>query len=66
MWTSFALAMASHFAVGAVRSIFTGRGFIRSGFDMFLVGLGVAVVGYLIGDVVVGWLGSETTAMIVQ
>ncbi|HEU5322803.1 MAG TPA: VIT1/CCC1 transporter family protein, partial [Methylomirabilota bacterium] len=26
IWTSFALAMASHFAVGAARSFFTGRG----------------------------------------
>jgi VIT1/CCC1 family predicted Fe2+/Mn2+ transporter len=57
VWSSFILAMASHFGVGAVRSLFTGRGFIRSGMDMFLVGLGVAVVGYFIGDVVVRWLG---------
>jgi VIT1/CCC1 family predicted Fe2+/Mn2+ transporter/rubrerythrin len=57
IWTSFVIAMLSHFGVGAVRSIFTGRGFIRSGMDMFLVGLGVAVFGYLIGDGVVRWLG---------
>lgn len=62
MWTSFVLAMGSHFAVGAVRSLFTGRGFIRSGIDMFLVGLGVAVVGYFIGDVVVRWLESGGVA----
>lgn len=49
-WTSFAISMLSHFAVGAARSIFTGRGPIRSGIDMFLVGLGVAVVGYVVGD----------------
>ena len=49
---SFALAMLSHFLVGAARSVFTGRGVFRSGFDMFVVGLGVAVVGYYIG----GWL----------
>jgi VIT1/CCC1 family predicted Fe2+/Mn2+ transporter len=53
IWTSFALAMASHFAVGAARSVFTGRGLLRSGMDMFLVGLGVAAVGYLLGDWVV-------------
>jgi len=52
IWTSFALAMASHFAVGAARSVFTGRGIVRSGFDMFVVGLGVAAVGYLVGDIV--------------
>ena len=50
IWISFALAMLSHFAVGAARSLFTGRGLIRSGFDMFIVGLGVAGVGYLVGE----------------
>ncbi len=44
--------MLSHFAVGAARSVFTGRGVIRSGIDMFAVGLGVAAIGYLVGDVV--------------
>ena len=52
MWTSFAVSMLSHFAVGAARSVFTGRGIIRSGVDMFVVGLGVAVVGYVMGDLV--------------
>ena len=51
-WTAFAIAMLSHFAVGAARSFFTGRGVIRSGIDMFVVGLGVAAVGYLVGDVI--------------
>jgi len=53
IWTSFVLAMLSHFAVGAARSFFTGRGVIRSGMDMFLVGLGVAGIGYLVGDWIV-------------
>ncbi len=53
IWTSFALAMLSHFGVGAARSFFTGRGVFRSGMDMFLVGLGVAVVGYLVGEQIV-------------
>src|SRR5574341_2123133 len=52
IWTSLTIAMVSHFAVGAARSVFTGRGFWRSGIDMFLVGLGVAGVGYLVGDLV--------------
>jgi VIT1/CCC1 family predicted Fe2+/Mn2+ transporter len=47
---AFVVAMAAHFLVGAARSVFTGRGLIRSGFDMFVVGLGVAVVGYIAGD----------------
>ena len=50
IWISFTLAMLSHFAVGGARSLFTGRGLIRSGFDMFVVGLGVAGVGYLVGE----------------
>ena len=51
-WTAFAIAMVSHFAVGAARSLFTGRGLIRSGTDMFVVGVGVAGVGYLVGELV--------------
>ncbi|MGH7516183.1 MAG: VIT1/CCC1 transporter family protein [Gemmatimonadales bacterium] len=56
IWTAFALAMLSHFAVGAARSAFTGRGVIRSGMDMFVVGLGVAGVGYVLGEWMVRWL----------
>jgi predicted membrane protein (TIGR00267 family) len=47
---SFVLSMTSHFLVGAARSVFTGRGVFRSGLDMFVVGLGVAVVGYFVGE----------------
>ena len=47
---AFIVAMAAHFAVGAARSVFTGRSVFRSGLDMFVVGLGVAVVGYLVGE----------------
>jgi VIT1/CCC1 family predicted Fe2+/Mn2+ transporter len=53
IWASFTIAMLSHFAVGAARSFFTGRGVFRSGLDMFLVGLGVAVVGYFVGEWIV-------------
>jgi VIT1/CCC1 family predicted Fe2+/Mn2+ transporter len=55
--TAFTVAMAAHFLVGAARSVFTGRGLVRSGIDMFVVGLGVAIVGYLAGNWVAGWLG---------
>jgi vacuolar iron transporter family protein len=51
-WTAFTIAMLSHFAVGAARSFFTGRGIFRSGVDMFVVGVGVAAVGYVVGDLV--------------
>ena len=50
---SFTISMLSHFLVGAARSVFTGRSVFRSGFDMFVVGVGVAVVGYYVG----GWVG---------
>jgi VIT1/CCC1 family predicted Fe2+/Mn2+ transporter len=50
IWASFALSMAAHFLVGAARSLFTGRGVIRSGIDMFVVGLGVAIAGYYAGE----------------
>ncbi|MEZ4826435.1 MAG: VIT1/CCC1 transporter family protein [Bacteroidia bacterium] len=50
--TSFVISMLAHFAVGAVRSFFTGRNFWRSGFDMFIVGFGIAAVGYVIGELV--------------
>jgi len=50
IWVSFIASMASHFLVGAARSVFTGRGVFRSGIDTFVVDLGVAVVGYFVGD----------------
>jgi len=53
IWASLVVSMAAHFAVGAARSIFTGRSVWASGRDMFLVGFGVAVAGYLIGDLLV-------------
>ncbi len=46
---SFAFSMLSHFLVGAMRSVFTGRSLFRSGLDMFVVGLGVAIIGYYVG-----------------
>ncbi|MDR7449712.1 MAG: VIT1/CCC1 transporter family protein, partial [Armatimonadota bacterium] len=58
VWTSFAVSMLAHFAVGAARSVFTGRGALRSGLDMFAVGLGVAVVGYLVGELLARALSS--------
>ncbi len=54
IWVSLAVAMLAHFAVGAARSIFTGRGLWASGRDMFLVGFGVAAAGYLIGGLLMG------------
>jgi VIT1/CCC1 family predicted Fe2+/Mn2+ transporter len=50
VWTSLTISMLTHFAIGAARSFFTGRGVWASGRDMFLVGFGVAAVGYVIGE----------------
>jgi vacuolar iron transporter family protein len=47
---AFAVAMGSHWIVGAARSVFTGRSVFRSGIDMFVIGLGVAITGYFVGE----------------
>jgi len=52
VWTSLAISMLAHFAIGAARSIFTGRSVWASGRDMFVVGFGVAAIGYVIGELV--------------
>jgi VIT1/CCC1 family predicted Fe2+/Mn2+ transporter len=49
-FVAFGVAMLSHWIVGAARAVFTGRGVFRSGMDMFVVGLGVAAVGYFVGE----------------
>jgi VIT1/CCC1 family predicted Fe2+/Mn2+ transporter/rubrerythrin len=51
VWASLLISMAAHFGIGAARSLFTGRGIWVSGRDMFVVGFGVAAVGYLIGEI---------------
>ncbi len=56
LWTSLAVSMLAHFAIGAARSLFTGRSVWASGRDMFLVGFGVAAVGYAIGELVTKFL----------
>jgi VIT1/CCC1 family predicted Fe2+/Mn2+ transporter/rubrerythrin len=47
---AFVVSMGSHWVVGAARSVFTGRSVFRSGLDMFVVGIGVALVGYYVGE----------------
>lgn len=56
VWTSFTISMIAHFVVGAARSAFTGRGIFRSGLDMFVVGIGIAVIGYFIGELISKYL----------
>jgi vacuolar iron transporter family protein len=52
VWASLAISMLAHFAIGAARSLFTGRGVWASGRDMFVVGFGVAAIGYAIGELI--------------
>jgi vacuolar iron transporter family protein len=52
VWASLAISMLAHFAIGAARSIFTGRSVWASGRDMFVVGFGVAAIGYVIGELI--------------
>jgi vacuolar iron transporter family protein len=56
LWVSLAVSMLAHFGIGAARSLFTGRSLWASGRDMFLVGFGVAAVGYVIGELVTRFL----------
>jgi predicted membrane protein (TIGR00267 family) len=56
VWVSLVISMLAHFAIGAARSLFTGRSLWASGRDMFLVGFGVAAVGYAIGELVTKFL----------
>ncbi len=52
IWTGVGISMIAHFLVGASRAMFTGRPAIRSGFEMFVVGMGVALVTYLLGQLI--------------
>jgi vacuolar iron transporter family protein len=52
VWVSLAISMLAHFGIGAARSMFTGRGIWASGRDMFVVGFGVAAVGFAIGELI--------------
>jgi vacuolar iron transporter family protein len=54
---SFVVSMLSHWLVGAARTVFTGRSVFRSGLDMFVVGLGVAIAGYFAGEWISGFVG---------
>ena len=54
IWTSFAVAMVSIFVVGAgMKCVHWPGACCGAGMDMFLVGLGVAAVGYVLGDWIV-------------
>jgi VIT1/CCC1 family predicted Fe2+/Mn2+ transporter len=46
---SFAISTVAHFAVGASKVIVTGRSWLKSGAEMTVVGVGEAVVTYVVG-----------------
>lgn len=47
--TAVGLAAGALFAVGAMRTLVTQRGLLRSGLEMLVVGAGAGVVAYVIG-----------------
>jgi vacuolar iron transporter family protein len=49
IWVGILISMVAHFLVGASRAVFTGRPALRSGLEMFVVGMGVALITYLLG-----------------
>src|SRR2546425_12210852 len=51
-WIAFAVALLSNCAVFGDTTVVSRRAVIRSGVDMFVVGLGVAAVGYVVGDLI--------------
>lgn len=46
---SFVISTLAHFAVGASKVIVTGRSWVKSGAEMTVVGLGEAIITYVIG-----------------
>jgi VIT1/CCC1 family predicted Fe2+/Mn2+ transporter/rubrerythrin len=54
---SFIISTAAHFAVGASKVLVTGRSWLKSGTEMTLVGLGEAIVTYLIGMLIAPTIG---------
>lgn len=47
--TSFAISTLSHFAIGAAKTVVTGLSPWRSGTEMTVIGLGEALITYLLG-----------------
>ncbi|MBI5034389.1 MAG: VIT1/CCC1 transporter family protein [Chloroflexi bacterium] len=46
---SFVISSLAYFVVGASKVLVTGRGWLRSGMEMMLIGLGVGLITYFIG-----------------
>ncbi len=54
---SFIVSTLAHFAVGASKVLVTGRSWLKSGFEMTVVGLGEALITYGIGLLIAPMLG---------
>lgn len=46
---SFAISTAAHFLIGAAKVFVTGRSWFKSGLEMTLVGVGGAIITYIVG-----------------
>ncbi len=55
--TSFVISTLAHFVVGASKVIVTGRSWWKSGLEMTAVGLGEAIITYIIGVAIGGKMG---------
>lgn len=55
--TSFVISTVAHFIVGASKVIVTGRSWWKSGSEMTLVGLGEALVTYVLGVLISPFVG---------
>ncbi len=54
---SFIISTLAHFVVGASKVLVTGRSWLKSGFEMTVVGLGEALITYAIGLMIAPALG---------
>jgi VIT1/CCC1 family predicted Fe2+/Mn2+ transporter/rubrerythrin len=49
---SFVISTLAHFLVGAAKVFVTGRSWFKSGMEMTLVGVGAAIITYLVGHLI--------------
>jgi len=56
LYISGILSLGGFFIIGAGRTIITGKNPWISGLEMFLIGTGAAVITYLIGDIIGGYI----------
>ena len=52
-WVALVISLSGFFVIGSVRTIVTGKNALRSGFEMFVIGTGAAILTYCVGK----WIG---------